>query len=139
MCEGCSAVHLSLQENLSNNTESGLSFKSRTCEVGVFSICTLLHGFGRGSESAVKEEVTLQMKAPEIQVLEAEQNPMMSLSCQNLVTGNSDTLGVLESRWLVCCSGRRVGGGCVSQQCPSLTLQSRSPDCCWSKFYSSIC
>lgn len=111
MCEGCSAVRLSLQENLSNNTESGLSFKSRTCEVGVFSICTLLHGFGRGSESAVKEEVTLQMKAPEIQVLEAEQNPMMSPSCQNLVTGNSDTLGVLESSWLVCYSGRRM---CIS-------------------------
>lgn len=62
----------------------------------------------------MKEEVTLQMKAPEIQVLEAEQNPMMSLSCQNLVTGNSNTLAVLESNWLVCCSGRGVGGGCVS-------------------------
>lgn len=45
-------MHLSSQENLSNSTESGLSFKSKTCEVGVFSICTLLHGFGRGSESA---------------------------------------------------------------------------------------
>lgn len=59
------SVDLSSQENLSSNTESGLSFKSKTCEVGVFSICTLLRGFGRGSESAVKEEATLQMKAPE--------------------------------------------------------------------------
>lgn len=56
-------MHLSSQEILSNNTESAVSFKSETCEVGVFSICTLLYGFGRSSENAVK--VTLQMKAPE--------------------------------------------------------------------------
>lgn len=103
-------MHLSSQENLSNNTKSGLSFKSKTCEVGAFSICTLLHGFGRSLESAVKEEGdSADECCRDIQVLEAEQKPLMSPSCQNLVTGNSNTLGVLESSWLVCCSGRRVG------------------------------
>lgn len=116
-------MHLNSQESLSNSTESGLSFRSKTCEVGVFSICTLLHGFGRGSESAVKEEGdSADEGSRDIQVLEAEQKPMMSLSCQNLVAGNSNTLGVLESSWLVCCSGRWV---CISG--PSLTLQFRSP------------
>lgn len=100
-------MHLSSHENLSNNTESGLSFKNKTCEVGAFSICTLLHGFGRGWERAVKEEGdSADESSRDIQVLEAEQKPMMSPSCQNLVTGNSNTLGVLESSWLVCCSGR---------------------------------
>lgn len=108
-------MHLSSKESLSKNTESGMSFKSKTCEVGVFSICTLLHGFGRGSESAVKEEGdSADEGSRDIQVLEAEQKPMMSLSCQNLVTGNSNALGVLELSWLVRCSGRRVGAGCVS-------------------------
>lgn len=126
-------MHLSSQENLSDNTESGLSFKSKTCEVGAFSICTLLHGFGRGSESAMKEDDdSADEGSRDIQVLEAEQKPMMSPSCQNLVTGNSNTLGVLEPSWLVCCSGRGVGDGCDLWQCP-LTLQFRSPDCCWSE------
>lgn len=108
-------MHLSSQQNLSNSTESGLSFRSKICEVGVFSICNLLHGFGRGLESAVKEEGdSADEGSRDIQVLEAEQKPMMSLSCQNLVTGNSNTLGVLEPSWLVCCSGRAVGSGCVS-------------------------
>lgn len=108
-------MHLSSQENLSNNTESGLSFKSKTCEVGAFAICTLLHGFGRGSASAVEEEDdSADEGSRDIQVLEAEQKPMMSRSCQNIVTGNSNTLGVLESSWLVCSSGRGVGDGCVS-------------------------
>lgn len=63
-----------------------MSFRSKTFEVGVFSICTLLHGFGRGSESAVKEEGdSADEGSRDIQVLEAEQKPMMSLSCQNLV------------------------------------------------------
>lgn len=92
-----------------------LSFKSKTCEIGAFSICTLLHGFGRGLGSAVREEGDSADEGSRgIQVLEAEQKPVMSLSCQNLVTGNSNTLAVLGSSWLVCCSGRRVGGGCVS-------------------------
>lgn len=82
---------------------------------GAFSICTLLHGFGRGSESAVKEEGdSADEGSRDMQVLEAEQKPMMSPSCQNLVTGNSNTLGVLESRWLMCYSGRGAGDGCVS-------------------------
>lgn len=34
-----------------------------------------------------------------VQVLEAEQKPMMS--CQYLMTGNSNTIGVLELSWLV--------------------------------------
>lgn len=32
-------VRLSSQENLSNNTESGLSFENKTFEAGEFSIC----------------------------------------------------------------------------------------------------
>lgn len=73
----------------------------------------------------------------DIQVLEAEQKPMMSLSCQKLVTGNSNTLGVLESSWLVCCSGRWI---CISG---SVLLLHCSSDP-WtaaglSKFYGSIC
>lgn len=108
-------MHLSSQENLSNNTESRLSFKRKTCEAGAFSICTLLHGFGRGSESAVKEEGdSADEGSRDMQVLEAEQKPMMSPICQNLVTGNSNTLGVLESSWLMCYSGRGAGDGCVS-------------------------
>lgn len=117
-------MHLSSQENLSNRTESGLSFKSKTCEVGVFAICTLLlHGFGRGLESAVKEEGdSADEGSTDIRVLEAEQKPMMSPSCQSSVTGNSNTLGVLE--WDV---------DVHLWQCPSLTLQFRSPGCCWSE------
>lgn len=77
-------MHLSSQENLSHSTESVLSFRSKTCEVGAFSICTLLHGLGRGLESAVKEEGDSADEGSRgIQVLEAEQKSMMSLSCQN--------------------------------------------------------
>lgn len=66
-------MHLNSQESLSNSTESGLSFRSKTCEVGVFSICTLLHG--RGSESAVKEEGdSADEGSRDIQVLEAERS-----------------------------------------------------------------
>lgn len=131
-------MHLSSQENLSDSTESGLSFKSKTSEVDVFSICTLLHGFGRGSESAVKEEGdSADEGSRDIQVLEAEQKPMMSLSCQNLVTGNSKTLGVLESSWLVSCSGRWVcicGSG-LPLHCSS-DPQTAAGLC---KFFGSIC
>lgn len=129
-------MHLSSQENLSNSTESGLSFRSKTFEVGVFSICTLLHGFGRGSETAVKEEGdSADEGSRDIQVLEAEQKPMMSLNCQKLVTGNSNTLGVLESSCLAC-SGRWM---CISV---SVLLLHCSSDP-WtaaglSKFYGSI-
>ena len=83
---------LSSQENLSKTTESGLSFKNKTCEGGAFSICTLLHGSGRVLESAVKEEADSADEGfRDVQVLEAEQKPMMSPSCQYLVTGNSQT------------------------------------------------
>lgn len=37
---------LGSQENLAD--ELGLSFKTETCELGAFSICTLHHGSGRG-------------------------------------------------------------------------------------------
>lgn len=85
-------MHLSSQENLSNNTESGLSFKNKTCEVSAFSICTLLPGSGRVLVSAVKEEAdSADEGSRDAQVLEAEQKPMMSLSCQYLVTGTSQT------------------------------------------------
>lgn len=81
---------LGSQENLAD--ESGLSFKTETCEVGAFSICTLRHGSGRGLESALKEEASSADEGSrDIQVLEAEQKPMMSLSCQYLVTRNSQT------------------------------------------------
>lgn len=112
-------MHLSSQEILSNNTESAVSFKSETCEVGVFSICTLLYGFGRSSECC--EGHSADEGSRDIQVLETEQKPMMmSLGCQNLVPENSDTLGGLESSWLVHCSGRRVREVDVYLwQCPS--------------------
>lgn len=85
-------MHLSSQENLSNNTESGPSFKNKTCEVGAFSICTLLHGSGRVLVSAVKEEAdSADEGSRDAQVLEAEQKPVMSPSCQYLVTGTSQT------------------------------------------------
>lgn len=73
----------------------------------------------------------------DIQVLEAEQKPMMSLSCQNLVTGNSNPLGVLEPSWLVCCSGRWVciSGSVLPLHCSS-DPQTADGLC---KFYGSIC
>lgn len=91
-------MHLSSQENPSNNTESGLSFKNKTCEVGAFSICTLLRGSGRALESAMREEAdSADEGSTAVQVLEAEQKSMMSPSYQYLMTGNSNTIGVLES------------------------------------------
>lgn len=85
-------MRLSSQENLSKNTESGLSFKNKIYEGGAFSICTLLHGSSRVLESAVKEEAdSADEGSRDVQVLEAEQKPMMSPSCQYLVTGNSQT------------------------------------------------
>lgn len=135
-------MHLSSQENLSNNTESGLSFKSKTCEVGAFSICTLLHGFGRDLESAVKKESdSADEGSRDIQVLEAEQKPMMSLSCQNLVTGNLKHLrcariklaGVLQweksGRWM-CFSGCVLPLPCSSDPQTAAGL---------SKFFGLIC
>lgn len=49
-------MQLSSQENLRNNTESGPSFKTKTCEVGAFPICALLQGSGSALQSAVEEE-----------------------------------------------------------------------------------
>lgn len=66
-----------------------------------------------GAQSAVKEDDdSADEGSRDIQVLEAEQKPMMSPSCQNLVTGNSKHLrgartklaGVLQwernGRWM---------------------------------------
>lgn len=48
-----------------------------------------------GASSALKEEAnSADEGSRDIQVLEAEQKPMMSLSCQYLVTRNSQTLQV---------------------------------------------
>lgn len=73
-------MHLNSQENLSNNTESRLSFK-KSDGVGAFSVCILLHGSGRVLESAVMEETdSADEGSRDVQVLEAEQK----LSCQEL-------------------------------------------------------
>lgn len=75
----------------------------------------MLHDFGRDLESTVKRDSdSADEGSRDIQVLEAEQKPMMSPSCENFVIGNSDTLVVLESSWLVCYSVREVGDECVS-------------------------
>lgn len=69
-------MQLSSQENLRNNTESGLSFQTKTCEVGAFPICALLHGSGRAPGSAVKEEAdSADEGSRDVEVLEAEQSP----------------------------------------------------------------
>jgi len=68
----------------------------------VFSFCTLLRGSGRVLGSAVKEEAdSADEGSGDVQVLEAEQKPMMSPTCVYLVTGDSNAIGVLEPSWLV--------------------------------------
>lgn len=53
-------VRLSSQDNLGNNTESGLSFENKTYGAGA-----RLRGSGRVLGSALKRKLTLQMKVPE--------------------------------------------------------------------------
>lgn len=108
----------------------------------MFAICTLLHGFGRGSETAVKEEGdSADEGSRDIQVLEAEQKPMMSLSCQNLVTGNSHTLGVLGSSLAGVLQWERSGRWmCISGSVLLLHCSSDSQiPAGLSKFCASIC
>lgn len=71
-------MRLSSQENLGNNTESGLSFENKTFEAGEFSICAWLRGSGSVLGSALKEEAdSADEGSRDIQVLEAEQKPLM--------------------------------------------------------------
>lgn len=71
-------MRLSSQENLGNNTESGLSFENKTFEAGGFSICVRLRGSGSILGSALKEEAdSADEGSRDFQVLEAEQKPLM--------------------------------------------------------------
>lgn len=124
----CTAVRLSSQGHLGNNAEPGLSFKNKTCEVGVFYICTLLYGSCRVMERAVREANSADEGFRDIQMPEAEQKSVMNLSCQHVVTGSSQTPQAFwnQAGW---CS--RLGGGCSATA--SVMLQFRSPDFFWSE------